>query len=608
MPSEKAERSSMSHLFLKMISLSLYAAILIAVVILLRALLKKAPKWSLCLFWALVAIRLLCPVTIESPFSLLPSTEKLSSDDYSVVEHQESEVVIPKTGLTEAVVTEAKNSSRQGKTAIAGVIGDSHEAEYFTGAKPALEKTTEEVDFTQIFAIIWLIGFCVMMGKTIFTFLRLKHSVAASIEVNENVRICDEIRYPFILGIIRPVIYLPSFLEDDVKEFVLAHERAHLNRLDYWWKPLGFILLAIHWFNPLCWIAYILFCRDMEMACDERVIRGMDRNGKADYSQTLLLLSSSSNRITACPVSFGEIGVKERVKGILTYKKPAVWTVLFAFLGCIVMAACFLTSPLRADTAVAQDKVAKVEGDVAYKSDIDGNGQVDYIYMNRLTENKRTDDHMIDWTLVLNGKQIASGSHALICDFDALSVDLDRDGEGEILVKLKPHVNDMPLEEYFVLKQKGGKWVKLQNSSELGAKDELSNAFPVSVKIGKSPATLDIQVEGAEKITVDIRKHYEDMLKDSDVTDFHALAEGVLKSGKYSAGDVFGTVADWGIWKINAASIDGVSCLCATEGIESIEGGKRDILGTMNIYFNYGPDGKINILNTKFMQGNTMYE
>ncbi|MBR4760159.1 MAG: hypothetical protein IK078_08455 [Lachnospiraceae bacterium] len=680
----------MSQLFLRILNLSLYAALLIPAVMLLRVLFHKAPKWVSCLFWALVAVRLLCPVTIESPFSLLPATEKLPTANYTMAEssarEETAESKVLTAAQTAAIMSETESADGQSEDAIAKQGSGSYDeasiadTEAVTDANPVAESISGrgsragKADLVGILAIIWLIGFCVMMGQALFSFLRLKHTVAASVQERRNLRVCDEIRYPFILGIIRPIIYLPGFLEGGMRRFVLAHERAHLNRHDHWWKPLGFFLLALHWFNPLCWIAYILFCRDLEMACDERVIRGMDRDSKADYSQTLLLLSSPASQITACPVAFGEIGVKERVKGIINYKKPAVWIVLLAIVGCIAVAVCFLTSPLKTETAVAsQDEVAQDEikqdqaiseqteeqptelvladgkngddavlgvqlpddasveaqvdmsqaqepqadsealltteavtqaGDVVYKADIDGNGQEDYIYMHQLPDEEMTDEHAVDWTLVVNGKQVSQGSHALYCDFDTLSVDLDRDNQDEIVVRIMPHVNSMPLEEFTVLKQSGDDWVKLQNTTEFGQKDnngDLSNAFPVSVTVGEKPATLDIQVAGEEKITIDVKKHYENMRETQAATNLHDMADGLL-SGKYAAGDAFGTTADWGIWEIESASIEGIPCIRATQGIESIEGGKMDILGTMDIYFNYGQDGKIDILKTEFHQ------
>ena len=605
----------MSHLLIKVMNLSLYAAILILVVILLRVLFKKAPKWISCLFWALVAVRLLCPVTIESSFSLLPSDVRMPTTIHSTIANQESEAVTAKQ--TSPIVNEYESTSCQSVNVIDSQSDESYNTEYVADSEYAVDSLSErnvkthKTGYIRIITIIWLVGFGVMMFQSLFSFLRLKHTVAASVRAGGNVYICDDIQYPFVLGIVRPRIYLPTSVAGGMKNYVLAHERAHLSRHDHWWKPLGFFLLALHWFNPLCWIAYILFCRDLEMACDERVIKDMDRESKADYSETLLMLSSPVRRITACPVAFGEIGVKQRVKGIFNYKKPGVWVVLLAFAISAAVAVCFLTSPIKNDAVAAEDDSIvsqasvdmEVAGDVVYEDDIDGNGQMDYIYMYRLPEKERTDDHAIDWSLVLNGEEVDRESNALVCDFDACSIDVDSDNKDEIMVRIFPHVNSMPLEEFSVLKNIDGAWVKLQDTSDLGFKtaegDEMS-AFPVNVTVGAEPGTLDLQVSEDKTITIDVKDHYEKMLDDVEVSDLRILADNFLNKGQYAVGEEFGTIADWGTWEIEKSSIDGVTCLCASEGISSIEGGKSDIIGTLKYYFNYGEDGKINIIKTDF--------
>ncbi len=642
----------MDQLFLKILNLSLYASLLILAVLFLRFLFRKAPKWISCLFWALVAIRLLCPVMPESPFSVMPAAEKLPTANFFATETRN---VHPEEKITGAA-HETPNASYDSKpwlTETGGSVGASGE-DLTSGGSDASDRIemneragskAGSADFVCILTIIWFAGFCLMMMQALFSYLRLKHYVAASVNTGRGVRICDEIRYPFILGIIRPMIYLPGFLKGSMKRFVLAHERAHLKRHDHIWKPLGFFLLAVYWFNPLCWIAYILFSRDLEMACDERVIRNMDRESKADYSQTLLLLSNPANRIAACPVAFGEIGVKERVKGIFNYKKPASWIVALAVVGCIVMAVCFLTSPGKTDSAAAQESESEqpeelqiaatengdaklvepektvetenaaadaapaseqeaIEGSVVFSADIDENGEEDYIYACQSEEDEEGDT-TFHWTLELNGKNIYQGSHELFCDFDAWSMDLDKDEKPEIIIRVLPHVNSMPLEEYVALKQEGDSWNALENSDEFEQQDvngDLSNAFPVQVTVGSEPATVDIKTMDGQTITVNLKEHYEKMMENQGEGEFYTLAEEFLKGDTYQPGDQYGTTAAWGIWEIEGVKVGDENAIRARQGIQSLKGGKWDILGTLDTYFSYDQNGKIKFLKTEFTQ------
>jgi|GEM_PF-1961641 beta-lactamase regulating signal transducer with metallopeptidase domain len=640
----------MEQLFLKILNLSLYASLLILVVLLLRLLFRKAPKWISCLFWALVAIRLLCPVTPESPFSVMPSEEKLPTTHYLMTRAKITQAAGKTTGAVSEIQNESFDSEkRHMETEVpAGASGSGRTVD---GSDAAGRFETNDIsvlkagvaESVRILTIIWLVVFCLIMAQALFSYLRMKHYVAASVKTGKNVRICDEIRYPFILGIIRPIIYLPGCLNGSMKRFVLAHERAHLRRGDHIWKPLGFFLLAVHWFNPLCWLAYSLFSRDLEMACDERVIRNLDRESKADYSQTLLLLSNPASRIAACPVAFGEIGVKERVKGIFNYKKPAIWIVMLAIVGCIVTAVCFLTSPEKTYTAVAQEsdsenlqiavtekKAVKsvesetveetdagdvsavpasaqeaIEGSVVFGEDIDRNGIEDHIYAYQPEEDEKDegDDTTIRWSLELNGKNIYQGSHELICDFDASSMDLDEDGEPEILVRVLPHVNSMPLEEYVVLKQEGDGWIELENSGDFEQSDgneTPTNAFPVVVTVGSKPATVDITTMDGQTITVDLKDHYEKMREAQEGTDLGKLADEFLNGDTYKPGDAYGTTADWGIWEIEAVRIGDKNAIRARQGVQSLRGGKWDILGTLDTYYSYDQNGKIQFLETEF--------
>ena len=316
----------MTTIFIKLLNMSISASWLVLAVILLRIILKSAPKWIRCILWGLVAVRLICPISIESIFSLLPSAESIPQD----------------------IMYVEKPTIHTGVTAINSTVNP-----YLSESMaPGIGDSVNPMQVVMSLATaIWIIG---MIGMCIYAFVsfsRIKNKAEASLPVRENIFLSDYIDTPFVLGVLRPRIYLPSSLaEDDKAEFVIAHEKAHIRRRDHWWKPLGFLLLAIYWFNTVIWIAYILLCRDIELACDEYVIGSLKDKEKKAYSDALLSCSMRAsgyyrNMVSACPLAFGEVCVKDRVKAVLHYKKPAFWLVVLGVLGCIIAAVCFLTNP-----------------------------------------------------------------------------------------------------------------------------------------------------------------------------------------------------------------------------------------------------------------------
>ncbi len=314
----------MSGLFIKVLNMSIAAGWMILAVLILRQLMRKAPKWANCLLWALVAVRLVCPVSIESVLSLIPSGKTIP-ENIELMPHPAID-----SGVT--VINDAVNP----------VIAGSFTPDPASSANPLQI-------WVPVLAIVWIAGIAVMAVYAFVSWLKLKKSVAASVLMRGNVYICDDIGSPFILGVFRPRIYVPSSLKGQALESVLAHERAHLARHDHWWKPLAFAVLSVYWFHPLVWAAFIVFCRDIEMACDEKVIRDMDSGAIADYSQVLLSCSSGRRLISACPLAFGESAVKSRVRGILRYRKPGVWLVALSLVVCLGAAVCFMTDPASAD-------------------------------------------------------------------------------------------------------------------------------------------------------------------------------------------------------------------------------------------------------------------
>ena len=310
----------MSDLFLNILNMSIAASWLILAVVLLRFLLKKAPKWIIILLWGIVALRLAVPFSFESALSLIPSAETFNA-----------------------------HNIQYGTPAISSGIPAVNNA-----VNPILDETfapnpagSVNPLYVWIFivSVIWLIGIAAMLLYAVISYVRVRQSVGESVPYEGDIFLCDHVKSPFILGLVRPKIYLPSSMDAASMEPVIAHEKAHLTRCDHWWKPVGFLILTVHWFNPLCWIAYVLLCRDIELACDEKVIRQMDLNGKKQYSTALLEFSTGRRLVTICPLAFGEVGVKERVKNVLNYKKPAFWLIVVAIIACGVVTVCFATNP-----------------------------------------------------------------------------------------------------------------------------------------------------------------------------------------------------------------------------------------------------------------------
>lgn len=311
----------MAAVFLKLLNLSISASWLVLAVLALRLVLRRAPKWVNVLLWGMVALRLMLPFSIESALSLIPSAETLSPE---VVRFDPAPTIT--SGVS--VIDNAVNPSL---------------SEHFSAVPTA--SVNPLYVWTEIAGWVWLIGLGAMLLYALVSYLRLRRRVSVSLPIQDHIYLCDAISSPFILGVVKPHIYLPSGLDEVQRQNVLSHERAHLARRDHWWKPLGFALLAVYWFNPVLWLAYALLCRDIELACDERVIRTMDESAVKTYSTVLLACSMLRKAAITCPLAFGEVGVKERVKNALHYKKPAFWVVAASVAVCVVVAVCFLTNP-----------------------------------------------------------------------------------------------------------------------------------------------------------------------------------------------------------------------------------------------------------------------
>ena len=310
----------MEAVFLKLLNMSITASWLVLAVIVLRLLLKKAPKSIAVIMWALVAVRLVCPFSFESVLSLIPSAETIPS--YTIY----SDTPTIQSGIS--TINQAVNP----------VIAQSFEPYNNVGINlvPII---------TYNASIVWIVGISLMLAYTIISYLVIYKKVREAAHFKGNIWMCDRIDTPFILGVFKPRIYLPSNINEQDIQYVLAHEQAHLKRYDHIWKPLGFLLLTIYWFNPFLWIAYILLCRDIELACDEKVLGTLGHAIKKPYSNALINCSVPRKVIAACPLAFGEIGIKSRIKSVLNYKKPAFWVIVVAITASIILAVCFLTNP-----------------------------------------------------------------------------------------------------------------------------------------------------------------------------------------------------------------------------------------------------------------------
>ncbi|MDE7254407.1 MAG: M56 family metallopeptidase [Acetatifactor sp.] len=313
----------MDAVFIKLLNMSIAASWLILAVILLRVLLWHSPKWIRCILWGIVAVRLVCPISIESRFSLIPNAEPV---DPAVVWYSPTPTI--DSGVE--VIDQAVNP----------VISESFAPTPGASVNPLAV-------WMYLAGIVWAIGLVVLLGYGLFSYVRLHRVVSEAVLLRDNIWVGDSVGSPFILGVIRPRIYLSSGMEESQMSCILAHEQAHLKRRDHWWKLLGYLLLSVYWFNPLSWAAYALLCRDIELACDEKVVRGWEEAEKKQYSRTLVSCSMQRKRVMACPLAFGEVGVKQRVKAVLSYRKPAFWIVLIAIVACLVTAVCFLTNSPR---------------------------------------------------------------------------------------------------------------------------------------------------------------------------------------------------------------------------------------------------------------------
>lgn len=297
----------MHEFFTKILNLSIIASFLIVAVIILRLVFARAPKWIRYILWSAVALRLLFPFSFESEFSVLPNAQKIDSTSISSTSYVSSAFAVDNTAVT-----------------------------------------TESVDVLTILSYIWVFGVAVMLCYMLISFIKVHRIVRECVKLRDNIYLCDHIDSPFVLGIVNPKIYLNSSLNKTYRRYIIAHEEAHIRHRDNIWKPLGFFVLCLYWFNPLVWASYFLFVKDVELLCDESVVKSLSKPEKKKYSSVLLMCSASRGTVPACPLAFAENGVKTRVKNVLSYKKPAFYVVVISVLLCIITMMLFMTSPVSA--------------------------------------------------------------------------------------------------------------------------------------------------------------------------------------------------------------------------------------------------------------------
>ena len=405
----------METLFLRILNMSITAGWIVPAVIILRLILRKAPKWISCLLWALVGVRLVLPFSIESVLSLIPSKETIPP-----------EIITSSAPVIHSGINYFNHT-------VNPIISDALAPDPVKGTAPV-------VTIVGIATLVWLVGILAMLGYSAASYLKIRKRVKVSIKAENNIYICDSINTPFIFGIINPKIYLPSTLSKEDSQYVLAHERAHLKRRDHLIKPFGFLLLSVYWFNPVLWLGYILLCRDIELACDEKVMKNSDIENKKSYSTALLNCSIPRKLISSCPLAFGEVGVKKRIKKVLNYKKPAFWIIVVALIISIVASVCLLTNPVEDSTGIAPDttvNITTIEPIIEHNTEdyvqyhllmLDGDTDVPYVRL-------YPDDNRFEFMLHRLSSYLPIGTYTI--ESDKLTLECDGEDTNKYVFRIR---------------------------------------------------------------------------------------------------------------------------------------------------------------------------
>lgn len=376
----------MEKIFTVICERGISAGYVILAVIVLRLLFRKSPRWVMGILWALVAIRLICPIVVESPFSVVPKGPLFDKETSNLKSEQEVQQInnLPDQNQTagKQVAEIKEHTAKQDET-----------KDFWTDKR--------KTDSKKMLSTIWLLGMLVLTGYGIFGSLRVEYQLRFAVPVEQQIWECDTIHTSFLWGLFHPRIYLPSGMNEETKRYVIRHERAHQKRGDHWWKVIGYVLLVIYWFQPLMWIAYWIFARDIEYACDEHVIGNLSFAERKEYAQALLLCGSGRSRRLAGPLAFGGLGVKPRIKNVLSYQKPGRGKIAISLLVCVVVSVCFLTNPKDVKGMDAEKHPVNMEA----------GRQLDHVLsdkMHMVFDGKTVQNQRLQVLLTRNGKDLTA--------------------------------------------------------------------------------------------------------------------------------------------------------------------------------------------------------
>lgn len=585
---------------IKLINMSITASVIIIVLLGIRFLFRRAPKIFSYALWGIVLFRLLCPISFStkfSAFSLLFMSENNAEQVQEILQPSAMNGYIASgENIDKPFLDKQNNHSifQQMKRTI--FLTDAIETVENHGNLQISEETKDGYEGLFTLYAIWGMGIAILVGINMIAVWRLRRKTAASIQLQSQVFLCDNVDVPFCLGVFRPRIYLPSSLNEQEREYIILHEKQHIKRLDHVIKLLAYFALCLHWFNPFVWLAFILAGKDMEMSCDEAVLKQMDEDIRADYSVSLLHLATGKRVFVGTGLAFGAGNPKQRIKNIMNYKKPSFWIVISAMIGCAGIAIALMSNPKEPQQDTS-DEISSAVGQPIWKTvgDVGGDERLDYVIMTGM------DGYYNHLALYLTGEGIIfehEDSNFIEVD-EVHSVDIDHDEEDEILITMLPHVNSCPLIEYAVLKKAGDAWKKLQIYH--AEEDIASNSFPLSITRGKDTFVAELTCKGLNKtVCFDLKPYYdywktlEEQPLKQQLIDYY---EKEIK--KSETGQAIGRVSAWGIWEIQLADFEGQTCLIAIQGIEGYD--NHDIWGKAQIYFDYDETGKIRVLDLHFL-------